>query len=359
MRLEAARMLKKYFIVICALSLAACSIKVASNSEDATPLPMNTPVPIVPTKPAWTRLNLRGHLVYIQALRTIVKLDLASGQSTQLWQAPNNAWITAASVSPNGKQIVLAYSPPVTNTAQVGYSDLYIMPADGSSAPKVFMQHQGDQESFSNPVWAADSQSIYYSHEVVDTTSHQKYVVYKYVLERATYPVAQPQKLLDASFWPRLSADGSKLVYVSYNPVAFANDLYTANADGSSPKLVLPAGDFFAVDAPLFSPDGQTLLFSAVGQPQVAQLSWFDQLMGVQVAEAHNVPSEWWSVPAAGGKPKQLTNIADTSMYGAFSADGKHFAFVSANGLFVMNPDGSNLMQLAPGGPTGTVDWIP
>ena len=90
----------------------------------------------------------------------------------------------------------------------------------------------------------------------------------------------------------------------------------------------MPAGTFFAVDAPVFSPDGKTILFSAVGEPQPPKLSWLDQLLGVQVAEAHNVPSDWWRVAANGSKPEQLTHVADTGLYADFAPDGQHVAFV-------------------------------
>jgi hypothetical protein len=188
-----------------------------------------------------------------------------------------------------------------------------------------------------------------------DLGSDRKYTNFKYDLERVAYPGGQPQKLIDNAFWPRLSPDGSKLAYVSFVPSTNSNDLYIANADGSNSKLVMPAGAFFAVDAPLFSRDGQTILFSAVGEPQ---LSWLDQLMGVQVAEAHTVPSDWWRVPAAGGNPEQLTHINDTGMYADFAPDGRHVAFVSVNGVFVMKLDGSNLTQLVDA-VGGTISWTP
>ncbi len=364
-------MKKKIVLLIGVMLLAACSIKVSGNSDNNQGyiLVTNTPPAPTPTSAANVAitlepisipadLKLSGHLVYGRGVSTLVRLDLATGQLTKLFSAGGNAWITGASVSPDDKQIVMAFSPSTTDTAQVGYATLYVLPVDGSAEPKLFLKRLADQESYSTPVWSMDGKYIYYAHEVQDTTSHQKYVTYKYILERATYPDGQTQPIVDQAFWPRLSPDGSKLAYVSFNPQANANDLYISNLDGSNPKLALPAGDFFAVDAPLFSPDSKSLMFSAVGQPTVSQLSWFDQLMDVQVAEAHSVPSEWWRVPVAGGKPEQLTNIADTGMYGDFSLDGRYVVFVSANGLSIMEADGTGLRQLS-NNATGTVDWSP
>ena len=372
--------IRQVCLVIVSVLLVACSIEVSDNSP-ATPrtatqvppiLPAATPIasptglkaPTVtpgpsPTPPAWTRLKLGGHLIYIQGTRQLISLDLTSGQQTTLFDAPDNAWISAASISKDGKQVVLAYAPPPKDPSQqqFGYTDIYTLPADGSSAPQVLLQRASDKEAFFNPVWSADGKYVYYSHLIPDPNNSQKYTNFKYDLERVAVG-GQPQKVLDSAFWPRLSPDGTKLAYVSFDPKNNANDLYLADIDGGNSKLVLPAGTFFAVDAPVFSPDSQTILFSAVGEPQKTQLSWFDQLTGVQIAEAHSVPSDWWRV-SIGGKPERVTNIADMGMYGDFSPDGKHVAFVSATGLFVMNPDGSNLVQLFNNGPSGTVNWTP
>ena len=161
------------------------------------------------------------------------------------------------------------------------------------------------------------------------------------------------------AFWPRLSPDGSQLVYVSFDPNSNVNDLYVANSDGTHARLVLPSGTFQAVDAPLFSPDGSMIMFSAVARGPTPALSWLDQLLGVQIASAHNIPSDWWRVPVSGGKPEQLTHILDTGMYASFAPDAQHVAFVSASGLYVMEPDGKGLVQLLGFGPIGTVDWLP
>jgi Tol biopolymer transport system component len=300
-------------------------------------------------------------LIYIQGTRQLISLDLVSGQQTTLFDAPDNAWVSAASISKDGEQIVLAYALPPKDPSQqqFGYTDLYTLPADGSSAPQILLQRANDKEAFFNPVWSADGKYVYYSHLIPDPNNTQKYTNFKYDLERISLRLGRPQKILDNAFWPRLSPDGMKLAYVSFDPKNNANDLYLADIDGGNSKLVMPAGTFYAVDAPVFSPDSQTILFSAVGEPQKTQLSWFDQLMGVQIAEAHSVPSDWWRVSISGGKPERVTNIADTGLYGDYSPDSQHVAFVSATGLFVMNPDGSNLVQLFNYGPSGTVNWMP
>ena len=85
-----------------------------------------------------------------------------------------------------------------------------------------------------------------------------------------------------------------------------------------------------------------------------------DWLLGMQTVSAHNVISDWWSVPSIGGTPTQLTHIQAPGLYGSVSPDGQQVASFSANGIFVMQPDGSGLSMIIKdvGGIAGTVDWI-
>ncbi len=365
------RMLKR-LLLLSLIALAGCSIDL-SGPTHKPPEPIyiwDTPAPAdLTTPPAaadfaatplpWEGSKLSGHLIYVKVPRQIVQLDLATGERTTLFNAPNNAFVSAAQVSPDGKWIVLAYAPPEDPSVQSVNTDLYVMPADGSTEPQVLLKRASAKEDFFNPVWSADGKYVYYSHLMPDVNGTSKYTNFTYDLERVTYPGGQAQKLIDSAFWPRLSPDGSRLAYVSFVPKTNSNDLYLANADGSQAKLVMPAGAFTAVDAPLFSPDGKTLVFSAVGDPLLPSLSWLDQLMGVQIAEAHNVPSDWWRVSVDAGKPERLTQVNGTGMYADYAPDGQHIAFASITGLFVMRPDGSNLIQLSQEGLGGSVSWTP
>jgi len=136
--------------------------------------------------------------------------------------------------------------------------------------------------------------------------------------------------------------------------------LVIANADGSNAQVISGASIPDLIDAPIFSPDGQSILFSAPPPPQAYQPNLFDKLVGVQVVKAHNVPSDWWSVPVTGGVPIRLTQIQTINLFASISPDQKYIASLSGEGLFVMDLDGSNLTQLLlDPGVSGTVSWIP
>ena len=80
------------------------------------------------------------------------------------------------------------------------------------------------------------------------------------------------------------------------------NKLYVADTNGDNPQEVILNGSGIPeiVDAPIFLPDGQSILFSAPVPPQAYQPTWLDKLMGVQIAKAHDVPSDWYVVSVSG-----------------------------------------------------------
>ena len=380
------RLTRTSCLLLLALSLAACSIDV-SERPPTTQTPIVTPplhkitptVQVMPataapaandpaTLPATSPTaspeaspHLSGRLIFVQSPDDLAQLDLRSSQTSLLFHTPHNAWLAAAAVSPDGNQIVLAYAPPLNDPSQqFGYTDLYILPADGSGVPQVLLQRTDPQEGFAFPQWSADGRYIYYAHEIPDTTGRLRYIHYNYTIERVAYPTGRPQKLLENAIWPRLSPDGKRLAYVSFNQQTGENNLYVANVDGTHARPAVPAGTFYAVDAPLFSRDSQVLIFSAVGGPASSQRE-SDQFISTARPNVmkHDIPSDWWRVDLATGKIKSLTHISDTGLYGDFSPDGQHIAFVAATGLYLMNPDGSNLTQIMNFGPEGTVSWIP
>ena len=162
------------------------------------------------------------------------------------------------------------------------------------------------------------------------------------------YPNGPSEKIADKAFWPRISPDSSKLVYVSLDTDTGFNELFVANADGSNSQKITLSGATIPniIDAPIFSPDGESLLFSAPPPPQAYKPNWLEKLLGVQAAKAHAIPSDWWSVPITGGDVTQLTQIQTINLFASTSPDQSRIASVSGEGLFVMNWDGSNITQL-------------
>jgi Tol biopolymer transport system component len=381
-------MKKGYFFVllfVCALVLGGCVIStnppVADTLPSPTvalpPLPTTSPSPTLqssssnPTYPTtsipvtWADLDLAGKLVYLSASQqdnnpvlAIQVLDLSNGEVTTVFQAPSLAWIYSAMVSPDNKQIVVGYSQPAA------VQNLYVMPLDGSQPPTLLFSSPTKGDEYLQPTWSPDGKYLYFVHVnylIPPETPEQHYPIFE--IYRMAYPDGPLEKLVDKAYWPRLSADSSRLVYVSENPNDGTNKLFIANADGSNPQEVVLTGSVIPsiIDAPIFSPDDGSILFSAVTPVQSSAPTWLERLMGVIVASAHSLPSDWWQVPITGGTPVQLTQIQAPGLYASYSPDYLHLASFSGLGIFVMNPDGSGGTMLVNdvGGILGTVDWIP
>ncbi len=179
------------------------------------------------------------------------------------------------------------------------------------------------------------------------------------------YPGGKPEKVLDNAYWPRLSDNSSRLTYVTLDPQSGANYLFVANTDGSQADQVPVQGAYMSsvIDVPMFSPDGQSILFSSQDPPQSFILKGLDTLLTMDLVHPTDgsIPSDWWSVPITGGVPKQLTHLGALSLYGNYSPDKQHIVSYSTNGIFVMAPDGTSVTTIVPdiGGIPGSVNWLP
>ena len=366
-------MKKNSFVLIHALimfSLLGCTMDVSqpTTSPPATKTSTNdlsTPAhPITNVSTTWARLGLSGKLIYISSKNLddtvsigIKILDLSTGAETTIFTAPEGAWIFYITVSPDAKQLVMSYIPPSQSTSSASRI-LYIMPMDGSEPPQPLFIPPTPSDHYTQAEWSPDGEYIYYTH-YNDQDPPDAQLNPRYDIARIPYPVGQPEKIISNAFWSRLAPDSTKIVYVALEPITGKNELFVANADGSNPHQVPLFSLPELIDAPIFSPDGQSILFSTPFTAQAYQPNWLDRLMGVQIVQAHSVPSDWWSVPTAGGAVTRLTQIQAINLFASISPDGKYIASTSGGGIFVMNPDGSNLTLLIQDSLGGTVNWIP
>ena len=370
-------MIKIYLLprlLVFALFVTGCSIEI----DQATALPplsptesisATSPTAVSPTTQipvAWADLNLTGKLIYLSSTKendivtgTVQMIDLLTGDIATILSIPR-AWVYYASVSPDAQSIVMSYAPPAQPNSSPARI-LYIMPLDASHPPQPLFTPPTADDRYTQVEWSPDGRYIYFVHYDLGFQNTGQ-LDPDYDIQRMGYPDGQIEKIAENAFWPRLSSDSSKLAYIFVDPDSRATELFVANVDGSSSLPVALAGPASQeiIDAPIFSPDGQSILFSVPSPGQSYQPGFLERVMGIQVAKAHNVPSDWWSVPVTGGTPIQLTQLQTINLFAGISPDQKHIASLSGDGIFVMDPDGSNLTQLVSDpGVHGTVSWIP
>jgi Tol biopolymer transport system component len=341
-----------------------------AGAETAAPptqsLPPPTSVPVT-----WSDLDLSGRLVYMIAAAEYDKfnvdiqtLDLQTGKVVTDFSSPTNSWIYYATVSPDGRTLAMSYAPPPENGPAQPSAGIYIMPPDGSQQPELLFAppKPGDQEL--QVEWSPDGSYIYYTQADLSTPPQPNQVYPIFEIYRRPFPAGEPEPVAEQAYWPRLSADGSRLVYVHVDPFSYVNELYLADPDGSHPQRLGLSGPSIpdTKDAPIFLPDGVSVMFSGPAPLPAGKRSWIEALLGIQSAKADgSIPSDWWSVPKTGGDITQLTHLQTLALYASISPDGRYIASFSADGIFVMRPDGSSVTTIIPtvGGLAGTLTWLP
>lgn len=263
----------------------------------------------------------------------------------------------AAAVSPDGKQLVISYAPPASDPLG-NVETLYTMPVDGSQPLRLLVPPASPKDQYFQPVWSPDGRYIYFTYINYQASN-------AFAIMRMPFPSGRIEMLVDHAAWPRLSADSSRLVYVSVEPQTGTNQLFVAAADGTQARQVPLSGPYVPpiIDVPMYSADGGSILFSAPDLMHSSAPKVWDAVFHSMssIAADGNIPSDWWSVPLAGGAPQQLTRVQSMGLFGSYSPDDQYVASYSSGAVFVMKPDGTGLTVVVNdiGGIPGTVNWLP
>ena len=337
--------------------------------EDEGNFPTIVPSNSVKIPATWANLYLGGKLVYSlgaldknnNLIVQIQALDLSRGTITVLYSAVQDGWIYYASIAPDGKVIAMSYSPPLQSDPHVVQA-LYGMPFDQTQIPQLLFMPPTREDQYTQVEWSPDGKYIYYTYVnyLSPNDPNRAYPLYK--IFRMKYPGGEHELVAEEAYWPRVSPDGSRLVYVSLDPVSGDQRLKIANPDGNNAQDVALSGSYIPHDktTPFFSPDGKSIIFGGNVAGESYKPDWLAKIIQIQSAKAEGKPSDWFSVPLGGGKITQLTHVQAPYLYGNLSPDKKHIVSYAGNELFVMNPDGSELTTLISGLHSfyGTVSWI-
>lgn len=322
-----------------------------------TPAP--TPTAVSPNHPSNSDAQTDFYTIEITKHDQLLqRIDGVTGQKQTLFAAPLNGWLGSFDLLPSADgpaQFVLAYAPPPPEgQINFGFTGLYLLHSD-EQTPRPLLLPDEDALYF-DPVWSPDGQYIYFSHvEPLDRTAY----TFGTTLKRLHLASGEVELIAEEGIWPQLSPDGRWLTYILSKPPNATNALMVANPDGSQARELVADNLFTAVDVPIFSPDNQYIYFTAAPLTSEPFLSWFDRLLGVQVASAHTLPSDWYRIPLAGGEIEQLTALNGISMYGRFAPDNQPlFAFSSQGGLYTMSVDGENVQKIQDGVFTDSFAWV-
>jgi Tol biopolymer transport system component len=361
-------------IFVLAIILAACGNGASTPASSPAPVSQTastaptaaaagfTIQPYQPTISVPPDLNLSGKLIFADYRLGIGEFDFSTGEIVPIYRPPTGAYIGAVVLSPDGQTLLMAYTPPPdpNNAQYIPVSSLYTLPAGGSGEPSLLLADTESADYYYFPWWSPDGRYIYCGRYISPMTKVTPAPTPGYYLTRYTFPDGAAQDLLQGVLAARISADGTKMFYISMDLTTLLSNVFVADPDGGNSKALLPGGNTWIADSLAVAPDADSVIFSSsTDNPQPgAQSSWLDRVLGVHVAEAHNVPSDLWIV-RGDGSPEQVTHLGDFNFVEDFSPDGQYVVFACGSGVYIVKADGSGLVQIFSEPFSGTVQWVP
>lgn len=292
------------------------------------------------------QLGAGGSLFYSQGTAGVWRLALDDGNAGEWWSPPEGAQVAGLAASPDGARLVIALIPEIEPGADRGPSDLYITStAAPDLQPLVVRETVG--EIYDNPFWSPDGEWVYFTHFLVDSAGQFTFTVERIAPQRG----GVPEVVIRNAYQPALSRDGTRIVYLGFDPVTYMQSLMITSIDGGGARQLLPHGAFDLIASPRFMPDGAAVIFSASGPLVESALGSHHD----GAVHAHGAPWDVWRIPAEGGRPQPVTHVGLDGPWTAYEPGGSRLALVAADGVFVL--EGDRLLRLADSMAEGEITW--
>jgi TolB protein len=253
--------------------------------------------------------------------------------------------------------------------------EIFIMDYDGANARRITI---GTNSSIA-PSWAPDGQSLAYSawRPSGEFGTFQDVVISWIYKGTREYPAkGNPEK---QSYLPAYSPDGSRIAFTL--SVGGNQEIYVMNRDGSNPRRLTNHPEIDT--SPTWSPTGAQIAWvsgrsgnpnvyvmnsDGTGQRKLTNETWADRptwsrepFNEIAYAARTGPGFDIKIYSFANGDAKRITDGIGSNESPAFSANGRHVAFVSTrNGkeqIFTIDRDGTHLRQITREGRNTFPNW--
>lgn len=275
----------------------------------------------------------------------LAKFDLATKELTTIFQIPDGGWVYQ--LDSTNQQLVMSYTEPTEET-QFDRSGIYLLDVSSDDAqPQLLV---GSDEAFVyyyDPVFSvtegnSNSEFVYY---IVSDSVKRSLRVERINIETKVIDI-----IAENALWPKVSPDGTSIVYLAINQETNTRSLIKAELDGNNPKTLIVENQLEDLDLPFFSTDGEWVYVS-VPKVKAEETNFWQDLLGVAgVAYAHgnhDVPSDWWRVSVNADKtnsvPEQVTQESVIHYFGDM-AKTDNLGFTASKGFYVFDGEESKLL---------------
>lgn len=288
-------------------------------------------------------IEQNGSIVFIEERGQpdfrLAKFDLETKNVTTVFQIPEGGWVYQVDAANTGnQQLVMSYTKP-SEEMKFDRSGIYLLDISNADAQAELLV--GSDEAFVyyyDPVFSVDNEYVYYM--VSDSVNRSLR------LERINLVTKAIDLIAENALWPKVSPDGTSIVYLAINQETSARSLIKAELDSSNPQTLISENQLPDLDLPFFSADGEWVYVS-VPNTETEEASIWQNLLGVAgMAYAHgnhDVPSDWWRVSIQGDEFEQVNQESVIHYFGDMS-ETDTLGFTANKGFYIFDGEESKLI---------------
>ncbi len=293
--------------------------------------------------------------------RSLALRDLQGGKERTLYTAPAGAFVTFPAWAPDGRRFAFAVQTPFSGAPGADWgSDLYLAEQPGAS-PRRIWRHAAPGDDVDSLQWTPDGAALLFAEARLSFNAAGDVQGQSFDLMRLELAGGAPQPLVRNASDADLCADGSRLVYVAFDPATNARGaLMLADGAGGNPRMIVaPRPETQSFMYPRLAPDCRHVVFAAANATGARGPAPPSAGGHGRLTLAHGSPWEIWTVNLDGSGLTRLTHFAEDEPFPQWSADGRRLLVLGTNALYELNADGSGLRQLAtPGVNHGQIAWL-